>query len=66
MWIGVSLSSPYSLQDTSPSGGFLLWSIMIDCRRRNANSVRNLIIFPTVDRAGFISWLLFGRSGVGN
>jgi hypothetical protein len=36
MWIGVSSFSPQSLQDTSPSGGLLLWSTMADCLRRNA------------------------------
>jgi hypothetical protein len=64
-WIGVSLSSPQSLQDTSPSGGFLLWFTMVDCLRRNANPVRNLTILPTVERACFNNWSLFGRSGVG-
>jgi hypothetical protein len=62
MWIGVSSSSPHSLQDTSPTGGFLLWSIMVDCRRRNANHVRNLIIRPTVDRAcSLVGYSLAGQ-----
>jgi hypothetical protein len=65
MWIGVSSSSPQSLQDTSPSGGFLLWFTMVDCLRRNANPVRNLTILPTVVRACFNNWSLFGKSGVG-
>jgi hypothetical protein len=62
MWIGVSSSSPHSLQDTSPTGGFLLWSRMVDCRRRNANHVRNLIIRPTVDRAcSLVGYSLAGQ-----
>jgi hypothetical protein len=64
-WIGVSSSSPQSLQDTSPRGGLLLWSTMADCLRRNANPERNLAIHPTTERAYFISWSLFSRSGVG-
>jgi hypothetical protein len=64
-WIGVSSSSPQSLQDTSPSGGFLLWSTMPDCLRRNANPERNLAIRSTTERAYFICWSLFSRSGVG-
>jgi hypothetical protein len=65
MWIGVSSFSPLSLQDTSPSGGFLLWFTMVDCLRRNANPERNLALRPTTERACFNSWSLFGWSGVG-
>jgi hypothetical protein len=36
--IDVSSFSPQSLQDTSLSGGFLLWSIMADCPRRNCSA----------------------------
>jgi hypothetical protein len=64
-WIGVSSSSPQSLQDISLSGGFLLWFTMADCLRRNANPVRNLTIRPTVVRACFNNWSLFGRLQVG-
>jgi hypothetical protein len=66
-WIGVSTSSPQSLQDTtSPSGGFLLWFTMVDFLRRNANPVRNLTILPIGERACFNNWLLFWqiRGGV--
>jgi hypothetical protein len=64
MWIGVSSFSPQSLQDTSPSGGLLIWSTMADCLRRNANPKRNLAIRRTTERACFNSWSLFGWSGV--
>jgi hypothetical protein len=63
--VGAPSCSPQSLQDTYPSGGFLLWSTMADCQRRNANPESNLAIRPTTERACFNSWSLFGWSGVG-
>jgi hypothetical protein len=44
-----SLHSPHRVYTTHLLvGGFLLWAIMTDCLRRNANPERNLAILPTV------------------